>query len=331
MASVHTSRSKGLKHLLHTEHLSADTILSLFRRTKDAVAFESKTGWFRSPDQQIRKHVVSLVFFEPSTRTRMSFQMATKRLGYSTINMVALDRGSSIEKGETITDTAYNVLAMRPNALVIRYGNEPELDEILPKIDIPVISAGSGVNSHPTQALLDSYTIWDEFGQVEGKKVFVFGDIKHSRVARSNFDILGKLGAKIGVFGPAEWLPGDDDAQLNRWAVQRFETMEQGLMWADAVMGLRVQNERHEPSKLELTNYDFEGTAGYHSRYGLGRSNLNKVQSHAIIMHPGPINRGYEFDAAVFSDPRNRILKQVENGVAIRAMLLKDMLEGTDS
>ena len=270
--------------------------------------------------------VVCCLFFEPSTRTRMSFQMAAYRLGLQVLTM-ELSSGSSLSKGETMSDTVANFVAMKPDVLVVRYGNSRELDELLPTLAVPVLNAGSGTLAHPTQGLLDAYTLRQEWGSLEGKRVLIFGDVLHSRVARSNFDVLSKLGAKIGIFGPDSMLPdfngggGVVSANANEFGIKQFDSFEEALPWADACMGLRIQLERHEAKDLDL-----KSIGDYHARYGLTVERLKQLRSDAIILHPGPINHGVEFAPEVLHDKRSRVLLQVTNGVLIRAALLAMIL-----
>ena len=250
----------------------------------------------------------------------MSFQTAAYRLGHQVLTM-ELSTGSSLSKGETAVDTVLNVVAMKPDVLVVRYGLSRELDETLPKLDMPVINAGSGTLAHPTQALLDAFTIERELGTVEGKRVLIVGDIRHSRVARSNFDVLAKLGAKIGVCGPERLLP-DADGDLPP-GTRVFTNLDEAVGWCDVYMGLRIQLERHSASDLQLDSIE-----DYHRHFGLNRDRLKKLGAGALIMHPGPINHGVEFSNEVVDDTRSRILAQVTNGVLIRAALLSRALGG---
>lgn len=258
--------------------------------------------------------VVCCLFFEPSTRTRMSFQMAAYRLGFKVLTM-ELSSGSSLSKGETMTDTVLNFVAMKPDVLVVRYGISRELDALLPTLKVPVLNAGSGTLAHPTQGLLDAYTLRAEWGSLEGKRVLIFGDVLHSRVARSNFDVLSKLGAEIGIAGPDSMLPSTNGGVPE--GVRKFDSFDEALPWADACMGLRIQLERHEAKDLDLNSM-----GDYHARYGLTAERLKKLRSDAIILHPGPINHGVEFAPEVVHDPRSRVLTQVTNGVLVRAALL---------
>jgi aspartate carbamoyltransferase catalytic subunit len=258
--------------------------------------------------------VVCCLFFEPSTRTRMSFQMASYRLGLQVLTM-ELSAGSSLSKGETLTDTILNFTAMKPDVLVVRYGNSLELDQLLPRVGVPVLNAGSGTNAHPTQALLDAYTLRTEWGDLQGRKVLIFGDVRHSRVARSNFDVLGKLGAEVGVFGPENMSLSPEEART--FGVKLFSSFDEALPWADACMGLRVQLERHQERALDLAS-----ASEYHEQYGLTNQRLKLIRPDALILHPGPINHGVEFAPEVVNDPRSRVLQQVTNGVTVRAALL---------
>lgn len=195
------------RSLLDTRTLSRNDIDEIFLKA-DGLAPLVKTMSARRISDSFRGRVpvVCCLFFEPSTRTRMSFQMAAYRLGYEVLTM-ELSAGSSLSKGETLTDTVLNFAAMKPDVLVVRYGNSQELDQLLPTLEIPVINAGSGTLAHPTQGLLDAYTLRSEWGDLHGKKVLIFGDVLHSRVARSNFDVLTKLGAVVGVTGPERMMP----------------------------------------------------------------------------------------------------------------------------
>jgi aspartate carbamoyltransferase catalytic subunit len=302
--------------LLDTRTLSTDDILSIFRTADELEAICRVHGNFFDPRQPRKSKTIALMFFEPSTRTRMSFQMATYRLGF---NALAIEpSASSLTKGETFEDTILNVAAMKPDAMVVRYGRSEELDQLLPNLPMPVINAGSGTLAHPTQSLLDAYTIAKECGRVEGQKVLVVGDIRHSRVARSNFDVLKKLGAEIGVCGPEEFLP--ESAETEALGLRRFSKLDEAVEWASVYMGLRIQLERHENGD-SLDTY----RQAYHSQFGLNETRLKKLSRSALIMHPGPINHGVEFAESVVKDSRSRVMKQVENGVLIRAALLSKL------
>lgn len=312
------------RSLLDTRTLSRNDIDEIFLKA-DALAplVNPKDREIRKSNLSMRQPVVCCLFFEPSTRTRMSFQMAAYRLGCQVLTM-ELSAGSSLSKGETLTDTVLNFAAMRPDVLVVRYGTSRELDDLLPTLNIPVINAGSGTMAHPTQGLLDAYTLRSEWENLKGKQVLVFGDVLHSRVARSGFDVLTKLGAKIGVTGPERMMPQGPqrDALGKEFDLKFFETLDEGLPWADAVMGLRVQLERHEAKELDL-----EFASDYHDRYGLSEKRLELLKPGAVILHPGPINHGVEFSHGIVRDARSRVLAQVTNGVTVRAALL-DLILG---
>lgn len=296
------------RSLLDTVSFSQDDILKLFAKADDLERRQFETGSFGQPS---RKRVLAFLFFEPSTRTRMSFQIATERLGYS-VMLLESAATSSISKGESLVDTVLNVVAMKPDGLVVRYGNDEALAQLLPTLPIPVFSGGSGTTAHPTQALLDAFTILRHRG-VRGTRVLIVGDIRHSRVARSNFDVLTKLGAEIGICGPTEWMPAEP-----RRNIQVFSDLDEATAWCDVFMGLRVQHERHAKAR---------DVSDYNVKFGLNPTRLQILKKDAIIMHPGPINFGVEFSHDVTSDSRCRVLQQVTNGVLVRAALLARTFE----
>lgn len=303
--------------LFEVASYSPELIEDLFARAERFEKNVHVNGYFQNP----KHRVVGLLFFEPSTRTRLSFQMAAQRLGYETLHFD--NASSSLSKGESFSDTVLNLVAMGPDALVIRYGISPELDQLLPTLPVPVINAGSGIASHPTQALLDAFTIYREKGSFSGLKVLIVGDIRHSRVARSNFDVLTRLGATVAVCGPPEFIQKNDLPTQ----VKVFESLDEAVEWCDIYMGLRVQLERHAESGSLSNDQEI---AAYHSSFGLTQTRLQKLKKDAIILHPGPINHGVEFasGASVMKDPRNRVLQQVTNGVLIRASLLAQIFDG---
>lgn len=310
------------RSLLDTRVLSAKEIDEIFLKA-DSLADSSALTGFRTDLKgtafsSLPSPVVCCLFFEPSTRTRMSFQMASYRLGLQVLTM-ELSAGSSLSKGETLTDTVLNFTAMKPDVLVVRYGNSRELDALLPTLGLPVLNAGSGTLAHPTQGLLDAYTLRQEWGSLRGKRVLIFGDVLHSRVARSNFDVLTKLGAEVGVFGPESMMPAKGDRVFSDFGLRVFDSFEEALPWADACMGLRIQLERHETKPDEVARE-------YLASYGLTRDRLKHLRSDAVILHPGPINHGVEFAPEVVRDERSRVLRQVTNGVTIRAALLAMIL-----
>ena len=265
------------------------------------------------PVQTLHGRIVFNLFYENSTRTAMSFATAAHRLGASAISLSV--QHSSVKKGETLEDTAATLGAMRPDVLVIRHRENGAPARVAEIIDAPVINAGDGTNEHPTQALLDAATIRHRFGKVEGLKVAICGDIRHSRVARSNAKLLPRLGAEVRLAGPAELIP-NDIPELS---------IDDAITGADVVMMLRVQRER-----LEEDLGDRPGE--YLSRYGLTAERLAKAAPDAVVMHPGPMNRGVEIDGKVADDPqRSLITLQVEMGVAVRMACLDMLIREVDA
>ena len=255
-------------------------------------------------------------FFENSTRTLLSFEIAGKRLGADVVNMVVAQ--SSVKKGETLIDTAMTLNAMRADMIVIRHEASGAVQLIADKVDCPVLNAGDGRHEHPTQALLDALTIRRRKGRIEGRVVAICGDVLHSRVARSNILALTALGAEVRVVGPPTLLP----AEIERMGVARFTDFDAGLDGADVVMMLRLQRERMAggfvPSLRE-----------YHALYGLTYDRLAKAAPDALVMHPGPMNRGVEIASDVADDlERSAITEQVEMGVAVRMACLDVLTRG---
>ena len=256
-------------------------------------------------DETLKGRLVFNLFYENSTRTAMSFATAAHRLGASPVTLSV--EHSSVRKGETLEDTARTLNAMRPDALVIRHRENGAPAAVAAIMDCPVINAGDGTNEHPTQALLDAATILHRLGRTEGLKVAICGDIRHSRVARSNAKLLPRLGAEVRLGGPAELMP-DEGIQLS---------IDEAIAGADVVMMLRVQRERLE---AELD----DGPGEYLQKYGLTPERLALAAPGAVVMHPGPMNRGVEIADAVADDPqRSLITLQVEMGVAVRMACLE--------
>ncbi|WP_294069254.1 aspartate carbamoyltransferase catalytic subunit [Sphingomonas sp.] len=261
------------------------------------------------PSEQLRGKLVFNLFYENSTRTAMSFATATHRLGAAAISLSV--EHSSVKKGETLEDTARTLNAMRPDALVIRHRDNGAPAMVAGIVEAPVINAGDGTNEHPTQALLDAATIQQSLGRIEGLKVAICGDIRHSRVARSNAKLLPRLGADVRLAGPPELLP-DHAAAM---------TIDEAITGADVVMMLRVQRER-----LETDLGDAPGE--YLTRYGLTQERLASAAPDSVVMHPGPMNRGVEIDGTIADDPkRSLIALQVEIGVAVRMACLEMLVE----
>jgi aspartate carbamoyltransferase catalytic subunit len=254
------------------------------------------------------------LFFEASTRTRTSFEIAAKRLGADTISITAA--GSSVSKGESLVDTLNTLAAMHPDAIVMRHAASGAPHFLARHLPIPIINAGDGTHEHPTQALLDARTILDRRGTLEGLQIAIIGDIAHSRVARSNIHLLSKFGAHVVLCGPASLLP----RQLAGLApgVTLTNDMKLAIKGADVVMMLRVQLERiHEPASPAGEYFQF---------YGLRLEHLQLARPDAIVMHPGPINRGRELSSEVADSQRSVILNQVENGIAVRMAVLERIL-----
>jgi aspartate carbamoyltransferase catalytic subunit len=249
-------------------------------------------------------------FFENSTRTLLSFEIAGKRLGADTVNMAP--GSSSLRKGETLLDTALTLNAMRPDVLVIRHQDSGAVKLIADKVDCTVINAGDGRHEHPTQALLDALTIRRHKGSLEGLVVAICGDILHSRVARSNFLLLGAMGASVRAVAPPTLLP----PEIGRMGVQAMTSMEAGLDGADVVMMLRLQQERMQGAYVPSLRE-------YYACYGLTHERLKRAKPDVMVMHPGPMNRGVEIDSAVADDIQKSVItEQVEMGVAIRMACL---------
>jgi aspartate carbamoyltransferase catalytic subunit len=257
----------------------------------------------------LRGKTIVNAFFESSTRTRISFEFAEKRLSADTVNFAA--GGSSVSKGETLVDTARNLEAMRIDMVVIRHGSSGSARFLGERIASNVINAGDGKHEHPTQGLLDLLTIRDHFGRLEGLKVCIVGDVLHSRVARSNIWGLRKVGAEVAVCGPATLLPRD----VGELGVTVFRRVEEAIEWADALNILRLQLERMKagfvPSLRE-----------YNRVFGVTQDRLDRAGRDVLILHPGPMNRGVEIDSTVADGPNSVILQQVTNGVAIRMAVL---------
>lgn len=256
-------------------------------------------------------------FYEPSTRTKTSFDVAAKRLSADTFSLSAST--SSITKGETLIDTAMTLQAMSPDCLVIRHSSSGAPHLLAQHLDTCIINAGDGTHEHPTQALLDMFTIRERLGRLEGLTVSIIGDISHSRVARSNVIGLTAMGAKVRLFGPPTLLP----PFVETLGAEAAGSMDQAVQDADVIMMLRVQRER-------LNDVLFPSLREYAQRFGLGPRHMAKAKPGAIVMHPGPVNRGVEMSPAVVDGPWSVILDQVANGVAVRMALLY-LLIGTEA
>ena len=302
-------------HLLGIEHLHIDDIHSILNRAEDYVTLNRQTA--SAPPILAGRTQINL-FFENSTRTQVSFELAGKRLGANVVNMVMA--ASSIKKGETLIDTAMTLNAMRPDLLVVRHPESGAVELLSKKVNCAVVNAGDGRHEHPTQALLDALTIKRAKGRLHRLSIAICGDIAHSRVARSNIFLLGKMESRVRLVAPRTLLP----AGIERLGVEVFEDMKQGLADVDVVMMLRLQRERMDggfiPSERE-----------YYHRWGLTAENLAVAKPDAIVMHPGPMNRGVEIDGEIADDiSRSVIHEQVEMGVAVR-MAVMELLAGGDA
>src|SRR5947208_5580441 len=262
-----------------------------------------------STSPTLRGSTIVNLFFENSTRTRISFEFAEKRLSADTVNVSAL--GSSVSKGETLLDTARNLEAMRIDMVVIRHSASGAAHFLANRIESNVINAGDGTHEHPTQGLLDLLTLRDHFGRLEGLKVCIVGDVLHSRVARSNIWGLKKMGAEVGVCGPRSLLPN----AIDELGVTVFNRVEEAIEWADALNILRLQLER-------MTAGYIPSLREYNRVFGVSRERLDRAKRDVLILHPGPMNRGVEIDSDVADGPSSVILNQVTNGVAVRMAVL---------
>lgn len=257
----------------------------------------------------LRGKTIINLFFEASTRTRTSFEIAGKRMSADTINISA--SGSSVAKGETLEDTAKNIEAMNADAIVMRHSASGACEYLAKRLDCAIVNAGDGMHEHPSQALLDAFTIREHKGKVEGLTVAIIGDITHSRVVRSNIYCLSKLGAKVRVAGPGTMLPPG----IDKLGCEAYTNIDEAIKGSDVVMMLRIQRERQGapliPSVREYCKF-----------FSLTEERLKLAKEDAIVMHPGPINRGVELPTSIADGPQNVILDQVENGVAVRMALL---------
>ncbi len=296
------------RHLLGIEGLSPEEITVLLDMSEACVEQNRRVDKKQS---HLRGLTQINLFFEDSTRTRTSFELAGKRLGADVINMSV--QSSSVKKGETLLDTAMTLNAMRPDVLVVRHGNSGAVQLLAQKVTCSVINAGDGSHEHPTQALLDALTIRRRKGRLAGLIVAICGDILHSRVARSNVHLLNAMGARVRLIAPPTLLPRDVD----RLGVEVFQDMRKGLAGVDIVMMLRLQQERMQGAFVPSTRE-------YFHFFGLDAEKLAAAKHDALIMHPGPMNRGVEIDSEVADDiHRSVIQEQVEMGVAVRMACLE--------
>jgi len=296
------------KHLLGIQDLSISDVSFILSEAKQFIKLnrsENKKLNVLSGKTQIN------LFFEPSTRTQSSFELAGKRLGADVMSMNIVN--SAIKKGETLIDTAMTLNAMHPNLIVVRHQDSGACNLLSQKVNCAVINAGDGRREHPTQALLDALTIIEKKEKIEGLRIAICGDILHSRVARSNIYLLNMLGAEVNIVAPTNLMPKN----LEKFGVNKFSDMKKGLKDCDIVMMLRLQNERMNSSFL-ASNRE------YYEYYGLTPDKLDHAKKDALIMHPGPMNRGIEIDTNLADDINKSVIQeQVELGVAVRMACLK--------
>lgn len=290
-----------MDHLVSMKQLTEKEIIALLDRAQNFHEYGAR--------ELPGKYTVSNLFFEPSTRTKISFEVAERKLG---LDVVPFESGfSSTIKGETLYDTVKTFEAIGVDALVIRHPEVGFYEGLIGKTNVSIINGGDGSGQHPTQSLLDLLTIREEFGSFEGLNIVIAGDIAHSRVARSNADALVRLGAHVTFLCPIEWA-GEFEAK-HEW--------DEEILSSDVIMLLRVQHERHD-GKMTFTKEE------YHEKYGLTVERANKMKDHAIIMHPAPFNRGVEIDEELIESDKSRIFKQMENGVYVRMAVLELILNG---
>ncbi len=303
------------KDLLGIEQLSVDDI-NLILQTAESLKEISQRDIKKVPT--LRGKTIVHFFHEPSTRTKTSFEIAAKRLSADTVSLSS--SGSSMVKGETLIDTAKNIQAMNPDIIVLRHSSSGAPHLLSDKIPASIINAGDGANEHPSQALLDMFTIKEKKGKIEGLKVAIIGDIEHSRVARSNMIGLKKMGAEVTLSGPPTMMPHN----VESFGVNVVNNPSEAILDKDVIMVLRIQLERQSktlfPSLREYSNF-----------FGINEKTLHKIKEGAIIMHPGPVNRGVELSSQVVDSPYSVILDQVSNGVAVRMALLYLLIGGTRS
>lgn len=289
-----------MKHLISVDDLAKQDIVDIFELAHR----------FRHEKTKVNKQIfVGNLFFEPSTRTKTSFIVAERKLQIEALDFQT--EQSSIHKGESLLDTVKTFEAIGAHALVVRHEADDWAKEITPHVSIPIINGGAGTKDHPTQSLLDAYTIYEEFGQFKHLNIVIAGDIKHSRVAHSSLHILERLGATIYVSGAEEHMD-----EQNHYP---YIPIDEAVEIADALMLLRIQHERHEKENRQVTSYL--------QRYGLTLEREQRMKDRAIIMHPGPVNRDVEIESSLVESDRSRIFKQMNNGVYIRMAILIKLLE----
>ena len=296
----------SVKHLLGIKHLTAEDIQLIL---DTAAQFKEVINRPIKKVPTLRDITIANLFFENSTRTRLSFELAEKRLSADVVNFSAAS--SSVKKGETLVDTVNNILSMKVDMVVMRHPNPGAGEFLSQHVDASIVNAGDGAHEHPTQALLDAFSIREAVGTLEGTKVAIVGDIVHSRVALSNVLLLKKMGAEVMVCGPTTLVP----KYMHTLGVKVEHSLQRAIEWADVANMLRVQHERQD------IKY-FPSIAEYRVQYGLTMDHLDALDKKLIVMHPGPINRGVEITSEVADSDNSIILNQVENGVAVRMAVL---------
>ena len=298
--------SLSVENLIGIKNLNINDIRLIF---KTADNFKEIINRPIKKVPSLRDITIANLFFENSTRTKLSFELAEKRLSADILNFSASQ--SSLKKGESLIDTINNILSMKVNMIVIRHPNAGVPEFISTKVDATIINAGDGAHEHPTQALLDSYSIREKLGEIRNKNILIVGDIIHSRVALSNIFALKMQGANVKLCGPNSLIP----KYIEKLGVEVINNFDEALEWCDVVNMLRIQNER-------MNRSFFPSVREYVKSYGLNNDRLNKLSREIIVMHPGPINRGVELTSEIADSKNSIILDQVENGVAIRMAVI---------
>lgn len=296
----------SVNHLLGIKYITEEDIQLIF---ETADHFKEVINRPIKKVPSLRDITIANIFFENSTRTKLSFELAQKRLSADVVNFAA--SSSSVTKGETLIDTVNNILSMKVDMVVMRHSSPGAAVFLSKNVKASIVNAGDGAHEHPTQALLDAYTIREKLGDVTGKKIVIVGDILHSRVALSNIYSLQKLGAQVKVCGPNTLIP----RYIRELGVEVEPNLRKALEWCDVANMLRVQNER-----LDISY--FPSTREYTMQYGVDKKLLDSLEKEIVIMHPGPINRGVEITSDVADSKQSVILNQVENGVAIRMAVI---------
>lgn len=296
----------SVEHLLGIKHLQPEDINLIFSTADN---FKEVINRPIKKVPSLRDITIANLFFENSTRTKLSFELAEKRLSADIVNFSSSN--SSVKKGETLIDTVNNILSMKVDMVVMRHPNPGAADFLSKHVDAKIVNAGDGAHEHPTQALLDAFSIREEYGELKGKNVVIVGDILHSRVALSNIFCLQKMGANVKVCGPLTLMP----KYITSLGVEVITNIKEALNWCDVAMMLRIQLERQDMKF-------FPSLREYSMLYGLDKKLLDSLDKEITIMHPGPINRGVEITSEVADSKQSIILNQVENGVAIRMAVL---------